>query len=177
MLCAAKRSRFVAARPASPPCAWRATSAPRRRARTFAKRFRIRRSRRQVQQNRKGISMSLTPGKQSASREIVIVTEPPAAPSAATQSAAPVAPSGPAFDMIGAARALGLAVKPLFPDASVHAPMTAAAAAQAPQNPELAAIEREQSRYYVTHVETDAQAQQVADQLKSVAGVSKVYVK
>lgn len=120
--------------------------------------------------------MSLTPGKQSASREIVIVTEPPAAPGAATQSAAPVAPPGPAFDMIGAARALGLAVKPLFPDASVHAPMTAAAA-QAPQNPELAAIEREQSRYYVTHVETDAQAQQVADQLKSVSGVSKVYVK
>ena len=53
--------------------------------------------------------------------------------------------------------------------------MTAAAAAL--QNPELAAIECEQSRYYVTRVETDAQAQQAADQLKSVAGVSKVYVK
>jgi hypothetical protein len=79
--------------------------------------------------------------------------------------------------MISAARTLGFVVKPLFPDASVHAPLTAAAAPQARQNPELAAIEREQSRYYVTHVETDAQAQQVADQLKSVVGVSKVYVK
>jgi hypothetical protein len=121
--------------------------------------------------------MSLAPGNQSASREVVIVTEPPAAPGTAAQSAAPAAPSGPAFDMAGSARALGLAIKPLFPDASIHAPIAAAAAAQESENPELAAIEREQRRYYVTHVETDAQAQQVVDQLKTAPGVSKVYVK
>jgi hypothetical protein len=79
--------------------------------------------------------------------------------------------------MISAARALGLAVKPLFPDASIHAPTNAAATAQVLPDSELAAIEREQSRFYVTHAATDAEAQQVAGQLRSVPGVSKVYVK
>jgi hypothetical protein len=79
--------------------------------------------------------------------------------------------------VISAARALGLAVKPLFPDASVHAPTIGAATAESTQNPELAAIEREQSRFYVTHAATNTEAQQVADQLKSLPGVSKVYVK
>ena len=120
--------------------------------------------------------MSLAPGQQPASREVVIVAEQPAAPGATAQAAAPAAPSGPPHDVVGAARALGFVVKPLFPDASVHAPMIAASPLAA-QNPELAAIELDQSRFYVTHVETDAQAQQAVDQLKSLPGVSTAYKK
>jgi Subtilase family len=120
--------------------------------------------------------MSLAPGKQPAPREVVIVTKSPTT-SVTTQAAAAAAPMAPALNVISAARALGLAVRPLFPDASVHAPTTAAAVPQGPQNPELAAIEREQSRFYVTHAATDSEAQQAAEQLKSVPGVSKVYVK
>ncbi|MEJ0091896.1 MAG: hypothetical protein WDN46_00160 [Methylocella sp.] len=120
--------------------------------------------------------MSLAPRKKPARRDVVIVTTPPAA-DAAVQAAAPSPPSVAAYDVISAVQALGFAVKPLFPDASVHAPMIAAATAPAAQNPELAAIEREQRRYYVAHVETDAQAQQIVEQLTSAPGVSNVYVK
>lgn len=117
--------------------------------------------------------MSLSPGQQSASREVVVVA---AAPPAATAGAPPAAPPAPALNLIGAARAMGVAVLPLFPDASVHAP-TIAATGAAPQNPELAAIEEEQRRFYFAHAATDEEARQVADKLKALPGVSKVYIK
>jgi hypothetical protein len=117
--------------------------------------------------------MSLSSGQQSASREVVVVTAPP--PIAAA-GAPPVAPSAHALDLIGAAQSMGVAIRPLFPDASVHAP-TIAAANPPPQNAELAAIEAEQRRFYFAHAATDEEARQVADKLRAIPGVSKVYIK
>src|SRR5262249_28742993 len=114
--------------------------------------------------------MSLASGQQSASQEVVIVTAPPPA------AGAEATPEAPALNVISAARALGVSLRPLFPDASVHAP-TLEAAGAAPQNPELAAIEREQRRFYVTHAATDDEARRVAGQLETLPGVSKVYIK
>ena len=57
--------------------------------------------------------MSLVSGRQSASQEVVIVMARP--------PGAEAAPEALAIDVISAARALGVALRPLFPDASVHA--------------------------------------------------------
>jgi hypothetical protein len=110
--------------------------------------------------------MSLVSGQQSASQEVVVVAAPPPA------AGAEAAPEAPALNVINAARALGVALRPLFPDASVHAP-TLEAAGAAPQNPELAAIEREQRRFYATHAATDDEARRVAGQLKRIPIILK----
>jgi len=87
------------------------------------------------------------------------------------------APVAPALNLVDAAQAMGIAVKPLFPDAAVHASAAVAAPPSQPPNPELAAIEEEQRRFFVTQAPTDDEARQVASKLRVLPGVGKVYIK
>ena len=87
------------------------------------------------------------------------------------------APVAPALNLVDAAQAMGIAVKPLFPDAAVHASAAVAAPPSTPPNPELAAIEEEQRRFFVTQAPTDDEARQVASKLRVLPGVGKVYIK
>src|SRR5438309_549829 len=97
--------------------------------------------------------MSMPPGQKPADHEIVIITSAPAPAPAGGAGGPPVAPPAPLHNLIGAAQALGLTLRPMFPDATIHAP-TLMATGGAPQNPELAAIEQEQKRFLVTHAAT-----------------------
>jgi hypothetical protein len=116
--------------------------------------------------------MSLSSEQQYSGVEVVMVA---AAPDPG--SAAAAAPAAPPLNLIDAAQAMGIAVKPLFPDAAVHASAAAAAPPSKPPNPELAAIEEEQRRFFVTQAPTDGEARQVASKLRVLPGVGKVYIK
>src|SRR5438067_9985230 len=109
--------------------------------------------------------MTLIAGQQPAAHEVVVIASTAPAPSSGGV-APPVAPPAPVTNLIASAQAAGVALRPMFPDATIHAPSLGAAAGP-PPNPELAAIEQEQKRFFVAQAASAAEAQQLSDQLKT----------